>query len=193
MANLPRRNKYHLSEQLHTNSLDAFYMVRDSEDGHALAAVQEYSSLPQKISRMFLDKVFLPSHFVMTTDEGDKIFSLDRPISPLKPEFTMRNPKGRTVCIFKKSSFNFAPEVDVLDETATQIATISGDLRKSKFVFKDKSGKLISVIYHESSLLKDFLCTADDYKIIMENETLDTVFHEMSVAAALCLDVMYHD
>lgn len=194
MATIAYKRKYRIHEAIGAASLNESYMISDSENGCGLAAVEEVAGIGVKIAKAFIDKSVLPVHMEMTSSEGSTILDMYQPISFIKPTFTVKTSDGRILCVIRKNSYGLKPNIDVLDERDQIVGTITGDWRFNNFDFKDVGGRQIATIKHcFGGVIRELFTTADDYEVDMLAETPDTSMAQVVLAAAIAIDIWYHE
>lgn len=193
MATIAYKRRYHIHEAIGATSVNESYMISDPESGCGLAAVDEKTGIGVKIGKAFLDKAFLPVKLEMVSSEGSLILEMYQPVSLIKPVFTVKTAEGRILCSLKSNSC-FKPFIDVLDERGQVLGKITGDWRRSDFVFKDISNKNIATIKHcFGGFLREAFTTADDYDIEMLAETADSSLALVTIASAIAIDIWFHE
>ncbi|MDD2997612.1 MAG: phospholipid scramblase-related protein [Candidatus Riflebacteria bacterium] len=191
MKNIAFKKKYLVSEAIGATSLDESYLISDAETGLGMAAVEEHSTTAQKIAKAFVDKAFLPTRLIMKTTEGTTVLEMFQPASLFRSVFTVRNPDGKILCIFKQKLTLLNPGIVVEDEHGQKLGSIMGGWKLRNFQFKDNNGNAIASIKHLfGGVTKELLTTADDYEVDILGDSSMTL---ISLAATICIDFMYHE
>lgn len=194
MAAIAYRRRYHIHEAIGATSLNESYMISDPESGCGLAAVDEKTGIGVKIGKAFLDKSLLPVKLEMVSSEGSLILEMYQPVSVIKPAFTVKSAEGRILCILKSNSCFLKPFIEVLDEREQVIGSIQGNWHFNNFEFKDIGGKSIATISHcYGGFLREAFTTADDFDVQMLSETPDSSMAMVTLAAAIAIDVWFHE
>ena len=194
MAAIAYRRRYHIHEAIGATSLNESYMISDPESGCGLAAVDEKTGIGVKIGKAFLDKSLLPVKLEMVSSEGSLILEMNQTDSVIKPAFTVKSAEGRILCILKSNSCFLKPFIEVLDEREQVIGSIQGNWHFNNFEFKDVGGKSIATISHcYGGFLREAFTTADDFDVQMLSETPDSSMAMVTLAAAIAIDVWFHE
>ncbi len=194
MAAIAYRRRYHIHEAIGATSLNESYMISDPESGCGLAAVDEKTGIGVKIGKAFFDKSLLPVKLEMVSSEGSLILEMYQPISIIKPVFTVKSSEGRILCFLKSNSCFLKPFIEVLDEREQIIGSIQGNWHFNNFEFKDVAGKSIATISHcYGGFLREAFTTADDFDVQMLSETPDSSMAMVTLAAAIAIDVWFHE
>jgi uncharacterized protein YxjI len=182
-----------VQEAVGATSLNESYLITDAVSGCGLAIVEEYTSVGQKLAKMFVDKTFLPVNLALKDSDGNKILEIYKPAAAFcGSKFTVRDSEGKILCVFKQAMSLVKPLIKVTDGEGKEIGTIRSNWRFKNFVFTGSNNEVIANINHLfMGLTKHLLTTADDYEI--ELETNDENMILISVLASICVDFLYHE
>ncbi len=185
------KKKYFVRELVGATSVGEYYLIADPENDRGLAMVEEQTPLSQVVARAFLDKAFLPVTLVMKNVEGSEVLRITKPASLLKSVFTVHNADGKVLCVFKHCVSLFRPVVSVEDGKGQLLGNIEGCWKFRLFQFRDNNGNGIATIRHlYGGIARELLTTADDYEVDIHS---DSSMNLISLAAAICIDFMFHE
>lgn len=189
MATIPLKEKYHITQHVNSIGLCSGFDILDTKSGERIGLVSEKLSASGKLARLFLDKAFLSSKFIIYNKEKQMLLRIDRKPSLLTSVFYILNPEKELIAIIKENFSLTSPSIQILDKNKNLMAHISGKYKFRNFEIKNSDGKTLASIKHRFEGLKDVLTTADDYML----ESKDDSMTLLSIAAVICIDCIYHD
>lgn len=190
MPVIPLKPKYRIEELVGALNLNDSYMIVDPDTKKTLGVVNEEITFKEMFGRLFLDKSFLSTRLVMYNAKNELLLEMCRPPSLFRAQFIVKNYDGRILCVFKQRLSLFKPSILVEDGQGRELGTIEGGWGFKNFRFKDTNSNTIASLRHRSSGIKDLLTTADDYELNMIGDDSMTL---VSLAAVICIDVLYHE
>lgn len=193
MSEISLCRSYLIKEAIASTSFGEAYLIVDALSKRGIATVDEITTTAVKAAKLFFDKAFLPLHLEMRGANGKKILDIARPASLFGSVFTVYDSDSKVLCRFKQKLTFLSPLIRVEDANNQLIGLIRGDFRFKSFKFASTTGEVISTVTHYvDSIIKAAFTTADDYKIemLLEGDLHKTL---ITLAAAICIDFLYHE
>lgn len=127
----------------------------------------------------------------MRDPQGDHVLDITRPAALVSSVFTVRSFDNKVLGRLKQKFSLMNPGIAIEDGNGQSLGMITGGWRFRNFQFKDNNGNPIATIRHRSDgILRDLLTSADTYEVDVH---ADTSMSLMSLAAAICIDFIYHE
>jgi len=182
-------NTFFIDEKVGLFKFTNAYKVYDAqgEIGH----ITQQLTIGQKMLRLILKKAMLPFKMEIIDLEGDVLISLQRGWTFWMSKISISDGNGNLIGTIQQKFAILKPTFKIFDETATEIATISGDWKGWNFTIVDSVGNNVgSVTKKWNGIMKEAFTTADKYVVDIEPAYAEDKKKMAIVSCAVTIDMV---
>jgi uncharacterized protein YxjI len=183
------KNTFFIDEKIGFFKFANAYKVYD-ELGE-IGLITQKLTAGQKFLRLLLKKGMLPFHLEIIDLSGETIVTIKRGWTFFMSKITLTDQNGDLLGTIKQKFALLKPTFNIFDDTATQIATISGDWKGWSFKIVDNNGNNIGTISKKwNGILKEAFTTADKYVVDIVPEYAEDKKKMAIVSCAVTIDMV---
>jgi len=182
-------NTFFIDEKVGFFKFSNAYKVYDTQG--EIGNITQQLTTSQKVLRLVLKKAMLPFKMEIVDLEGDVLITLQRGWTFWMSKISISDGTGNLLGTIQQKFAILKPTFKIFDETAIQIATISGDWKGWNFIIVDGSGnKVGSITKKWNGILKEAFTTADKYVVDIEPAFAEDKKKMAIVACAITIDMV---
>ncbi len=182
-------NTFFIDEKVGLFKFANSYKVYDAQG--EIGRITQQLTTGQKMLRLILKKAMLPFKMEIIDLEGDVLVTLQRGWTFWMSKISITDGTGNLLGTIQQKFAILKPTFKIFDETATNIATISGDWKGWNFTIVDSSGNHVGSITKKwNGILKEAFTTADKYVVDIEPAYAEDKKKMAIVSCAVTIDMV---
>ncbi len=185
------RKNYFVREHVGMLKLHEAYDILDPETGDLIGSATEQASSLKKISKLLVNKKFLPFHIDIADAEGNTLLVIRRGFTFLRSKVDVMDAHGKLIGFFKQRLMTIGGKFGIYSAQEELVAELKGNLIGWDFKFIDKAGQELGYVTKKwAGAGKELFTTADNYMVSLTEDVDRLAVAPLLLAAAICVDLV---
>ena len=190
------KTKYLVKERVAFLKLTDTYDIFDPETGQAVGMAKEVASPLNRILRLFMNKLMLPTSVeIRSREDAPPELTIRRGVTFFRSKIRILDKSGRDIGFFRSKVFTIGGGFRVFDKEGRQVAEVKGDWKGWNFRFLGANGAELGTVTKKwAGIGKELFTSADNYMIALNDSVgADPTLMSLLLAAGLAIDIVFKE
>lgn len=185
------RKNYFIREHVGMLKLHEAYDILDPDTGDLIGTATEHASSLKKMSKLFINKNFLPFHIDLADADGTTLLVIRRGFTFLRSKVEVLDAQGKLIGFFKQRLMTIGGKFGIYSAQEELVAELKGNMIGWDFKFIDKNGNELGFVTKKwAGTGKELFTSADNYMVSLTSDVDRLAVAPLLLAAAICVDLV---